>query len=74
VVRCRRIEGSQVLDYWRDNDGLTVGHLADGDVFDCSLEPGMAYRFSPRRTTTRALVIRQQIRDTCPPPDVRHMV
>jgi catechol 2,3-dioxygenase-like lactoylglutathione lyase family enzyme len=36
----RHIEGSQIFDYWRDPDGLLVEHFADGDLFDCSLEPG----------------------------------
>jgi catechol 2,3-dioxygenase-like lactoylglutathione lyase family enzyme len=36
----RHIEGSQIFDYWRDADGLLVEHFADGDVFDCTLEPG----------------------------------
>jgi hypothetical protein len=36
----RHIEGSQIFDYWRDPDGLLVEHFADGDVFDCTLEPG----------------------------------
>jgi catechol 2,3-dioxygenase-like lactoylglutathione lyase family enzyme len=36
----RHIEGSQIFDYWRDPDGLMVEHFADGDVFDCTLEPG----------------------------------
>ena len=36
----RHIEGSQIFDYWRDPDGLMVEHFADGDLFDCALEPG----------------------------------
>ena len=36
----RHIEGSQIFDYWRDPDGLMVEHFADGDLFDCTLEPG----------------------------------
>jgi hypothetical protein len=36
----RHIEGSQIFDYWRDLDGLLVEHYADGDVFDCTLDPG----------------------------------
>ena len=36
----RHIEGSQIFDYWRDPDGLLVEHFADGDLFDCTLEPG----------------------------------
>ena len=36
----RHIEGSQIFDYWRDPDGLLVEHYADGDLFDCTLEPG----------------------------------
>jgi hypothetical protein len=38
----RHIEGSQIFDYWRDPDGLMVEHFADGDLFDCTLEPGWA--------------------------------
>lgn len=36
----RHIQGSQVFDYWRDPDGFLVEHFTDGDLFDCSLEPG----------------------------------
>lgn len=36
----RHIEGSQIFDYWRDPDGFLVEHFSDGDMFDCSLEPG----------------------------------
>ena len=36
----RHIEGSQIFDYWRDLDGLLVEHFTDGDMFDCTLEPG----------------------------------
>ena len=36
----RHVEGSQIFDYWRDPDGLLVEHFADGDLFDCTLEPG----------------------------------
>jgi len=36
----RHIEGSQIFDYWRDPDGFLVEHFADGDLFDCTLEPG----------------------------------
>jgi catechol 2,3-dioxygenase-like lactoylglutathione lyase family enzyme len=38
----RHIEGSQIFDYWRDPDGLLVEHFTDGDLFDCTLEPGWA--------------------------------
>ena len=38
----RHIQGSQVFDYWRDPDGFLVEHYADGDLFDCSLDPGWA--------------------------------
>jgi len=38
----RHIQGSQIFDYWRDPDGFIVEHFADGDVFDCTLEPGWA--------------------------------
>ena len=38
----RHVQGSQIFDYWRDPDGFLVEHFADGDVFDCSLEPGWA--------------------------------
>lgn len=36
----RHIQGSQLFDYWRDPDGFLVEHFADGDLFDCTLEPG----------------------------------
>jgi catechol 2,3-dioxygenase-like lactoylglutathione lyase family enzyme len=38
----RHIQGSQIFDYWRDPDGFMVEHFSDGDVFDCTLEPGWA--------------------------------
>jgi len=38
----RHIQGSQIFDYWRDPDGLLVEHFSDGDMFDCTLEPGWA--------------------------------
>jgi hypothetical protein len=38
----RHIQGSQIFDYWRDADRLMFEHYADGDVFDCSVEPGWA--------------------------------
>ncbi|MGC1211588.1 MAG: VOC family protein [Micromonospora sp.] len=38
----RHIQGSQIFDYWRDPDDLLVEHFTDGDLFDCSLEPGWA--------------------------------
>jgi hypothetical protein len=38
----RHIQGSQIFDYWRDPDGFLVEHFADGDMFDCTLEPGWA--------------------------------
>ena len=38
----RHIQGSQLFDYWRDPDGFLVEHFADGDMFDCTLEPGWA--------------------------------
>ena len=38
----RHIQGSQIFDYWRDPDGLMVEHFTDGDMFDCTLEPGWA--------------------------------
>lgn len=38
----RHIEGSQLFDYWRDPDGFLVEHFSDGDMFDCTLEPGWA--------------------------------
>ena len=37
----RHIQGSQIFDYWRDPDRLMFEHYADGDVFDCSAEPGL---------------------------------
>ncbi|KZS52850.1 2,3-dihydroxybiphenyl 1,2-dioxygenase [Mycobacterium kansasii] len=36
----RHIQGSQLFDYWRDPEGLLVEHFTDGDMFDCTLEPG----------------------------------
>ncbi|MBV8928869.1 MAG: VOC family protein [Mycobacteriaceae bacterium] len=38
----RHIQGSQIFDYWRDPDGFMVEHFTDGDMFDCTLEPGWA--------------------------------
>lgn len=38
----RHIQGSQLFDYWRDPDGFLVEHFTDGDMFDCTLEPGWA--------------------------------
>lgn len=38
----RHVQGSQIFDYWRDPDGLLVEHFSDGDMFDCTLEPGWA--------------------------------
>ncbi|WP_099225250.1 VOC family protein [Mycobacterium persicum] len=38
----RHIQGSQLFDYWRDPEGLLVEHFTDGDMFDCTLEPGWA--------------------------------
>ncbi|MEV4174693.1 VOC family protein [Nonomuraea sp. NPDC049709] len=38
----RHIQGSQLFDYWRDPDRLMVEHFADGDLFDCTVEPGWA--------------------------------
>jgi catechol 2,3-dioxygenase-like lactoylglutathione lyase family enzyme len=38
----RHIQGSQIFDYWRDPDRLMFEHFADGDLFDCTLEPGWA--------------------------------
>ncbi|MET9629564.1 VOC family protein [Lentzea sp. NPDC006480] len=38
----RHIQGSQLFDYWRDPDGFLVEHFTDGDLFDCTLEPGWA--------------------------------
>jgi hypothetical protein len=38
----RHIMGSQIFDYWRDPDDLLVEHFSDGDMFDCTLEPGWA--------------------------------
>ena len=38
----RHIQGSQIFDYWRDQDRLMFEHYADGDVFDSSAEPGWA--------------------------------
>jgi catechol 2,3-dioxygenase-like lactoylglutathione lyase family enzyme len=36
----RHIQGSQIFDYWRDPEGFLVEHFTDGDMFDCTLEPG----------------------------------
>jgi len=36
----RHIQGSQIFDYWRDPDSFLVEHFSDGDLFDCTLEPG----------------------------------
>ncbi|MHA7652078.1 VOC family protein [Mycobacterium sp. ML4] len=38
----RHVQGSQIFDYWRDPEGFMVEHFSDGDMFDCSLEPGWA--------------------------------
>ena len=38
----RHDQGSQIFDYWRDPDGFLVEHFGDGDMFDCTLEPGWA--------------------------------
>src|SRR5271157_698673 len=38
----RHIQGSQIFDYWRDPEGFLVEHFSDGDMFDCTLEPGWA--------------------------------
>jgi len=38
----RHIQGSQIFDYWRDQDRLMFEHYTDGDVFDCSMRPGWA--------------------------------
>jgi catechol 2,3-dioxygenase-like lactoylglutathione lyase family enzyme len=38
----RHVQGSQIFDYWRDPEGLMVEHFSDGDMFDCTLEPGWA--------------------------------
>ena len=38
----RHVQGSQIFDYWRDPDKLTVEHFTDGDLFDNTVEPGWA--------------------------------
>jgi hypothetical protein len=38
----RHVLGSQIFDYWRDPDNLTVEHFTDGDLFDNAVEPGWA--------------------------------
>ena len=38
----RHIQGSQIFDYWRDPDRLMFEHYTDGDMFDCTMEPGWA--------------------------------
>ncbi|MEU0504339.1 2,3-dihydroxybiphenyl 1,2-dioxygenase [Nocardia sp. NPDC005998] len=53
----RHIQGSQIFDYWRDPDSFLVEHFTDGDMFDCTLEPGWApltasglYQWGPKIT------------------------
>lgn len=53
----RHIQGSQIFDYWRDPDSFLVEHFTDGDVFDCTLEPGWGpltasglYQWGPKIT------------------------
>jgi len=36
----RHILGSQIFDYWRDGDGMTFEHFADGDLFDAGVPTG----------------------------------
>ena len=38
----RHIQGSQIFDYWRDQDRVMFEHYTDGDVFDATAEPGWA--------------------------------
>jgi len=38
----RHIQGSQIFDYWRDPDKAMFEHYTDGDVFDCTMQPGWA--------------------------------
>ena len=38
----RHIQGSQIFDYWRDDNGFLVEHFTDGDLFDNTLQPGWA--------------------------------
>src|SRR5579864_2633644 len=38
----RHIQGSQIFDYWRDPDKTMFEHYTDGDMFDCTMEPGWA--------------------------------
>jgi hypothetical protein len=38
----RHIQGGTLSDYWRDPDGFLVEHLANGDMFDSTPEPGRA--------------------------------
>jgi catechol 2,3-dioxygenase-like lactoylglutathione lyase family enzyme len=38
----RHIQGSQIFDYWRDPDRAMFEHYADGDIFDCTVQPGWA--------------------------------
>jgi catechol 2,3-dioxygenase-like lactoylglutathione lyase family enzyme len=38
----RHILGSQIFDYWRDPDKVMFEHYTDGDVFDCTMQPGWA--------------------------------
>src|SRR6202011_5024019 len=38
----RHIQGSQIFDYWHAPHAFLVEHFADGDMFDCTLEPGWA--------------------------------
>ncbi|MEU6580355.1 2,3-dihydroxybiphenyl 1,2-dioxygenase [Nocardia sp. NPDC046763] len=53
----RHVQGSQIFDYWRDPDSFLVEHFTDGDVFDCTLEPGWGpltasglYQWGPKIT------------------------
>jgi catechol 2,3-dioxygenase-like lactoylglutathione lyase family enzyme len=39
----RHILGNQIFDYWNDPDKLLVGHVADGDLFDSTVDT----RWSP---------------------------
>ena len=38
----RHLQGSQIFDYWRDPDRSMFEHYTDGDVFDCTIQPGWA--------------------------------
>ncbi|WP_205877207.1 VOC family protein [Mycobacterium camsae] len=46
----RHLHGSHLFNYWRDPDGLLLEHIADQDMFDCSLEPTWTPSATPTPT------------------------